>query len=202
MGAKVTGLSVAIASRIMAAAAPGEVLVSSTVRDLTTGSSLTFDDRGVRELKGVPGEWHVYAVERAATEPARRALRRPPANAARRPSGVPGHDRSGSAGRASSVATALGLAVVLATGGLLVSKPWQPPALASVTENSIGIIDPARDEVVGQIPVGTRPGGIAVDEGSPWVTNTGDDTVSQIDLAQRSGSSAASTSGARPRASP
>ena len=52
----------------MAGAEPGEVLVSSTVRDLATGSGLTFDDRGVRELKGVPGEWHVYAVARAATD--------------------------------------------------------------------------------------------------------------------------------------
>ena len=85
------------------------------------------------------------------------------------------------------VATALGLAVVLATGGLLLAKPWQPAALASVTEDSIGIIDPARDEVIGQIPVGTRPGGIAVGGGSVWVTNTGADTVSQIDLARALG---------------
>ena len=67
-GKKVGGISVPIASRIMAGAEPGEVLVSSTVRDLATGSGLTFDDRGMRELKGVPGEWHVYAVARAVTE--------------------------------------------------------------------------------------------------------------------------------------
>ena len=53
-----------IAARIMAAAGAGEVLASSTVRDLAAGSGLTFEDRGVRELKGVPGEWHVYAVGR------------------------------------------------------------------------------------------------------------------------------------------
>src|SRR3990172_798050 len=71
-GAKVTGIAVPIASRIMALAGPGEVLVSATVRDLAAGSGLTFDDRGSHELKGVPGEWHVYAVGRPAvtTEPA------------------------------------------------------------------------------------------------------------------------------------
>jgi len=64
MAGKVTGIAVVIASRIMAAGGGGEVLVSATVRDLTAGSGLTFDDRGVRQLKGVPGEWRIYAVSR------------------------------------------------------------------------------------------------------------------------------------------
>ena len=80
----------------------------------------------------------------------------------------------------------VGLAVILATSGLLVWKPWQAPALAAVKENSVGIIDPGRNEVIGEIPVGTRPGGIAVGDGYAWVTNTGADSVSQIDLAKRS----------------
>jgi class 3 adenylate cyclase len=42
---------------------PGEVLVSSTVRDLVAGSGLAFEDRGRHELKGVPGMWHLYAVQ-------------------------------------------------------------------------------------------------------------------------------------------
>jgi class 3 adenylate cyclase len=42
---------------------PGEVLVSSTVRDLVAGSGLAFEDRGRHELKGVPGMWHPYAVQ-------------------------------------------------------------------------------------------------------------------------------------------
>ncbi len=46
----------------MAAAAPSEVLVSSTVKDLTVGSDIDFEERGVRALKGVPGEWRIYAV--------------------------------------------------------------------------------------------------------------------------------------------
>lgn len=58
----VTGLSVHIGARICALAAPGEVLVSGTVRDLVAGSGLGFADRGVRELKGVPGRWPVHAL--------------------------------------------------------------------------------------------------------------------------------------------
>jgi class 3 adenylate cyclase len=61
---KVGGIAVHIGARVSAAAAPGEVLVSSTVKDLVAGSGLEFADRGAAELKGVPGEWRLYAVER------------------------------------------------------------------------------------------------------------------------------------------
>lgn len=56
------GIAVPIGSRVAALARPGEVLVSSTVRDLVAGSGLEFEDRGAHELKGVPGEWRLYAV--------------------------------------------------------------------------------------------------------------------------------------------
>jgi len=39
-----------------------EILVSSTVKDMVVGSGLTFEDRGIHELKGVPGDWHIFAV--------------------------------------------------------------------------------------------------------------------------------------------
>jgi class 3 adenylate cyclase len=56
------GLAVHIASRVMSAASPNEVLVSGTVKDLVVGSGIDFEDRGERELRGVPGEWRLYAV--------------------------------------------------------------------------------------------------------------------------------------------
>jgi class 3 adenylate cyclase len=59
---KLGGIAVPIGARIMALAAAGDVLVSSTVRDLVAGSGLQFEDRGTHELKGVPGEWRLYAV--------------------------------------------------------------------------------------------------------------------------------------------
>jgi class 3 adenylate cyclase len=55
-------LAVNIGARIAALAGPGEVLVSSTVKDLVAGSDLDFEDRGVAELKGVPGDWRLFAV--------------------------------------------------------------------------------------------------------------------------------------------
>ena len=59
---KVAGIAVSIGARVAGQASPGEVLVSQTVKDLVAGSGLSFDDRGACELKGVPGEWRLYAV--------------------------------------------------------------------------------------------------------------------------------------------
>ncbi len=58
------GLAVHIAARVSAAAGAGEVLVSSTVKDLVAGAALTFEDRAEHELKGVPGRWRLFSVER------------------------------------------------------------------------------------------------------------------------------------------
>ena len=59
-------MAVHIGARVGATAQSGEVLVSNTVRDLVIGSGLEFTDRGARELKGVPGEWRLYALAQAA----------------------------------------------------------------------------------------------------------------------------------------
>jgi class 3 adenylate cyclase len=61
-GDDIRGLAVHIAARIGALARAGEVLVSSTVKDLTVGSGLVFEDAGEHELKGVPDRWHLYRV--------------------------------------------------------------------------------------------------------------------------------------------
>lgn len=60
MEAQIGGLAVHIGSRIMASAGPGEVLVSSTVKDITAGSGLRFEDRGIHTLKGVPDKWQLF----------------------------------------------------------------------------------------------------------------------------------------------
>jgi class 3 adenylate cyclase len=60
---KLSGVVVHIGARIAALAKGGEVLVSGTVRDLVAGSGLKFADRGVHALKGVPGEWRIFAVD-------------------------------------------------------------------------------------------------------------------------------------------
>jgi class 3 adenylate cyclase len=61
-GEKVSGLAVHIGARVMALAGTGEVLVSSTVKDLVAGSGIAFEERGAHALKGVPGEWRLSRV--------------------------------------------------------------------------------------------------------------------------------------------
>ena len=62
---KIGGIAVHIGARVAGEAKAGEVLVSGTVKDLVVGSGIEFEDRGMHELKGVPGEWHLFVVEHA-----------------------------------------------------------------------------------------------------------------------------------------
>jgi class 3 adenylate cyclase len=63
-GHRVGGIAVHIAARVTALARPGEILVSSTVKDLVAGSGIEFRDRGVHDLRGVPGAWRLFGVAR------------------------------------------------------------------------------------------------------------------------------------------
>jgi class 3 adenylate cyclase len=65
VGGKIGGIAVHIGARVAAEAEPGEVLVSSTVKDLVAGSGIEFRERGVADLKGVPGKWLLLTVDRA-----------------------------------------------------------------------------------------------------------------------------------------
>ena len=64
IGEGVAGIAVHIGARVASLAGPDEVLVSSTVKDLVAGSTLSFSERGTYDLKGVPGSWRIYRVER------------------------------------------------------------------------------------------------------------------------------------------
>ena len=185
IGPKVGGLTVPIAARIMAEAGPSELLVSSTVRDLAAGSGLRFDDQGSRLLKGIQGDWHVFAVSRAATAAT--------GDAQMSDAAAPQEQRAAAVRRArarpiwqrhpmASAAAVLALVAVIATAGLLIWQPWLKPALAAMTDNSVGLIEGGRNVITASIVVGDRPGGLVVSDGSLWVTNTGSDTVSQIDM--------------------
>ena len=66
IGEKVGGIAVHIGARVAGLAKPGEVLVSNTVKDLVAGSGIRFEERGAHILKGVPGEWRLFAVAPAA----------------------------------------------------------------------------------------------------------------------------------------
>jgi class 3 adenylate cyclase len=69
VGSDLAGMAVHLAARVQATAEPGEVLTSGTVKDLVVGSGLEFADRGSHVLKGVPGEWPLYAVTGDAERP-------------------------------------------------------------------------------------------------------------------------------------
>jgi class 3 adenylate cyclase len=66
VGEKVGGIAVHIGARVAGLAKPGEVLVSNTVKDLVAGSGIRFEECGAHTLKGVPGEWRLFAVAPAA----------------------------------------------------------------------------------------------------------------------------------------
>ena len=59
------GIAVHTGARVASNAGPGEVFVSGTVKDLVAGSGIRFEDRGARELKGIPGAWQLFAVDTA-----------------------------------------------------------------------------------------------------------------------------------------
>jgi class 3 adenylate cyclase len=69
LGEKVAGIAVSIGARVATQAQPNEVLVSQTVKDLVAGSGIGFVDRGTATLKGVPGEWRLFAVNREVAAP-------------------------------------------------------------------------------------------------------------------------------------
>lgn len=76
---------------------------------------------------------------------------------------------------------AAGLAVIVAAGAVLAWSPWRPPALATVPANALGIIDPERNEIVGEVEVGQQPVAVAHGEDGIWVASAIDDTVQRID---------------------
>lgn len=66
---KIAGIAVHTGARVASHAQPGEVLVSGTVKDLVAGSGIQFEERGVHDLKGIPGNWHLFAVAREPSKP-------------------------------------------------------------------------------------------------------------------------------------
>jgi YVTN family beta-propeller protein len=177
-GGKLRGIAVHIGSRVGSSAGSGEVLTSTTVRDLVVGSGIEFEDRGVHSLKGVPGEFHLYAASEGARfrdefpvagQAAGRevaAVRRTVEQRARRR-------------RIALIATPILVVAAAGVAVFLITRP--PPSLAGVKPNSAGLIDAASGRIVAEVAIGIRPDAIAFGEGAIWVANTADDTVSRID---------------------
>jgi len=170
IGPKVSGIAVHIGSRVMSKAGPGEVLVSGTVRDLMSGSDIKFDDRGLQELKGVPAQWHLFAVAPAVAPKVSEAIAVPEEEAPRRVS-TP----------VVVVAGALALVAVATVAVVLLTRGGGGAAAFLPGPNTVIRIDPATGKVSGGAAVGTQPINIAFGEGSVWVANFGARTVQRID---------------------
>jgi len=169
MGGKVGGIAVHAASRVLNLAKPGHIYVTGIVRDVVAGSDIRFTDEGVHELRGVPGEWRLFAVEEAAVDGALPVEAMPEPAAARR-SWAPVLVALG----IGAVVTATGIAFVLANAGS--APPVVPRA------NSVLRIDPT-DNRLGALVEVDDPTSMAVDGPAVWVLSLRGRTATRIDPA-------------------
>jgi class 3 adenylate cyclase len=174
-GKNVGGVAVHTGARVLAAANPGEVLVTATLRELVSGSGLAFADRGRHTLKGVPGTWQLYELEAVDGRPLD-PVPDPPAAAERRAAiAAPTllrRSRLPAAIAASALVLLFVLALVLRDRGSPpprdIAGPKDPPT------NSVVKVDPTSGETLHITPNALeRHGGgnpkIAVGEGGVWI---------------------------------
>jgi YVTN family beta-propeller protein len=172
VGSKVGGVAVHIGSRVSSRAQPGEVLVSGTLHDLVAGSDLRFADRGSHPLKGVPGEWHLFAVVRESA-----------------PEGVPLSEPPQLGEQAESRRLITGPRLAIAGGALAVLTAGaffllnRGPAEVTPTAGTVGKLDPSVGHFTAAVRTGNGPAGVTVGDGDLWVLNAEDQTVSRVDPA-------------------
>jgi class 3 adenylate cyclase/outer membrane protein assembly factor BamB len=181
---KTQGIAVVIGARVMSLAGAGEILVTSTTKELVTGSDFGFEDLSAHELKGVPGTWQVFAV--TSVEGAERARPLPAGEAARRLGDIrPGAGRkrprrAAFVGGVAAVLATIVIATIVATTGPGVRGPG--PSEEGNRLSAVVELDPEHDPVVvGTIeipeiqsgPAGTHPAitahPIAVGQGGIWI---------------------------------
>lgn len=172
-GDKVGGIAVHIAARLLALAGPEEVLVSSTVRDLVAGSGLDFEERGMHELRGVPGEWHVFALllprlDESLAITAADEDESARATAVRRQRLLVG-----------GLVAVIALLVVGIGGAVLFgAQPVTPPT----GPDTVVAFEAGKPGVVRGWHVGRGPEALALGDRILWVASTGAGTISRIDL--------------------
>jgi peptide/nickel transport system substrate-binding protein len=168
---KVRGVTVHIGARVGSKAGGGEVLVSSTVRELLAGAGLRFRDRGEHHLKGIDGRWRLYAVE-PRTRDAEADL--PPLLEAQvpRPSKPPWRRPR------VLVALAVALALVIATVAYVSLRG--PGGLTSVSADSVAVINARSGTVESAVTVRRRPAGLTAAPDGIWVANSIDRSVTHL----------------------
>lgn len=171
MGGKVGGIAVHAASRVLSMAGPGQIYVTGIVHDVVAGSDIRFADRGVHELRGVPGDWRLFAVEEAATDRALPVEEMPDPTAGPR--------------NWAPILGAVGVGV-LATAGVVafLLANSAPPVPIEPRPNSVLRIDGVSRAFTSLVEI-SDPTDIALGEGALWVISQGGRTVNRVDTATR-----------------
>ena len=178
MDGKVGGMTVHVASRALGHAGPGEILVTNTVREIASGADVAFSDRGVHQLKGVPGRWHVYGAEwKRRAEP---VATLEPVEATRLGATSPTRQWLLIVAAVIAVTAVIAVAGVVAWA-LLAGGDSSPPLVA--VPNSAIRIDAATDGIVSVVPAGDKPTGIASGDGTVWVVAQGGRLLTAIPTA-------------------
>jgi class 3 adenylate cyclase/streptogramin lyase len=182
VGRKLGGLAVNAGARLMSQARPGEVLVSGVMRDLVAGSGFTFEDRGSRALKGIPGEWHVFGV--SAVEGVTRQSPLKPTEAAELRSSIrqpPLMKRR--VGRVLAMAVFVSVLFVALLFNTNARKQVLPQTLR-VVPNSLVRINPATGDLKAVIPI-AAPGAGQLTAVSVrreiWVASPDNQVISRVD---------------------
>lgn len=171
-GPHVRGVTVHIGARIGAKAVGGEVLVSSTVRDVI-GTALSFRDRGEQTLKGVEGRWRIYDASPKLEEPDLPPL----LEAAIPPPSVPAWKKP-----RVLLAAATALAVL---AGAIAFAVTRGGGLSSIPADSVATIDAASGDVLSYVAVRRRPVGLVATPEGIWVANSIDRSLTHIDNQER-----------------
>ncbi len=172
IGGKVGGVAVHTGARVGAIGGPGEIVVSSVLRDLVPGAGIDFQDLGDRRLKGVPEEVRLWAVRSVNGVDLGRPL--DPSEAAERWERVP---VPSSTRTARVVGAVVGLSVVAGLIGFLVLAPEEPapesPAVPPIQPNTLIRIDPASMEIEDRYELSAYPKGVVFADGLVWILEEG-----------------------------
>ena len=178
LGKKLSGITVVVGARIMALGGAGEILVSGTAAELARGASYGLADRGTHELKGVGGEWRVFAVDSIDGAPRAQPLDITQA-AERRAAIVAKQERQ----RIARPALVAGAAVAALAVAALVFALSRSPQASPPGPDTIARIDAAGERFDAEVSMGARafPEDIVFDGSSLWIANVGNRTLVRLD---------------------
>lgn len=170
-GEKAAGIAVHIAARLLALAMPEEVLVSGTLHDLVAGSGQEFEDRGVHELKGVPGEWRVWALVLPPLDEAAIAATEEDAEKASR-------FRRRQRFLLVGLVGALALVVLGVAAALVLPRPKEP---ITSGPDSVVAFSTSDGRASTGAPTGGGPGALEIVDASVWTANIDAGTLTRVD---------------------